>query len=274
MAEVVWAAGISHTAGMLRDPGGGGDGDRAKRVYDGFAKLAASLAAARPDVLVVIATDHFLTFPYETMPAFALGRGDRFESWGEFGAPKLAVPGNAAFGDEIYRRLVAAEFDVTGAAEMRLDHSFSCPLKFLTPDCATPVLPIFVNCNVAPLPTLKRALAFGRALGEAIRTQGAAERVAVVGTGGLSHWIGLPRTGEINTAFDENFLAAFEKGQVDAIAGWDSDRVIRDAGNGAAEIRNWIIAAAAARPVGARRLAYEPVYAWKTGIALVELGVR
>jgi hypothetical protein len=98
-----------------------------------------------------------------------------------------------------------------------------------------------------------------------------AQRVAIVGTGGLSHWIGLPQTGLINEEFDLRFLDAYESGKLDAIAGWDSDKTISDAGNGVAEIRNWLVAAAAARNVRPERIAYEPVFAWKTGIALVDL---
>ena len=154
---------------------------------------------------------------------------------------------------------------------MRLDHSFACPMHFLNPDGAIPILPLFVNCNVPPLPSLRRAVAFGRALGEAVRAQSVAQRVAIVGTGGLSHWIGLPQTGLINEEFDLRFLDAYESGNLDAIAGWDSDKTISDAGNGVAEIRNWLIAAAAARNVRPERIAYEPVFAWKTGIALVDL---
>jgi aromatic ring-opening dioxygenase catalytic subunit (LigB family) len=271
MGQIVWAAGTAHTAGMLRTTGEGEDANRSKRVYSGWAKLKDSLQAARPDALIVVATDHFMTFEYDSMPIFAVGRGEAFRTWGEGNSPKMTLRGVPAFADAVHKRLIEDGFDVAGVAEMRLDHSFACPMHFLNPDGAIPVLPVFVNCNVPPLPSLRRAVAFGRALGDAVRTQTALQRVAIVGTGGLSHWIGLPQTGAINEAFDLRFLDIYEAGDLDGIAQWDSDRVIADAGNGAAEIRNWLIAAAAAGKVRPQRIAYEPVFAWKTGIALVDL---
>jgi aromatic ring-opening dioxygenase catalytic subunit (LigB family) len=271
MAEIIWAAGTAHTAGMLRTAGEGEDAQRSKRVYAGWAQLKESLKAARPDVLIVVATDHFMTFEYESMPIFAIGRGESFATWGEGNSPKMTLRGIPAFADAVHEHLIEEGFDVTGAAEMRLDHSFACPMHFLNPDGAIPILPVFVNCNVPPLPSLKRTLALGRALGAAARAQTILRRIAIVGTGGLSHWIGLPQTGLINEEFDRRFLDTYETGDLDAIAQWDSDKTIRDAGNGVAEIRNWLIAAAAAGKVRPQRIAYEPVFAWKTGIALVDL---
>jgi len=49
------------------------------------------------------------------------------------------------------------------------------------------------------------------------------------------------------------------------------EAVIRSAGNGAAEIRNWLIAAEAVGGRGAEVIAYEPVASWVTGIALCEV---
>jgi aromatic ring-opening dioxygenase catalytic subunit (LigB family) len=212
-----------------------------------------------------------MTFEYESMPIFAVGRGESFLTWGEGNSPKMTLGGVPAFADAVHRHLIEDGFDVAGAAEMRLDHSFACPMHFLNPDGAIPVLPVFVNCNVPPLPSLRRAVAFGRGLGDAVRAQSTVGRVAIVGTGGLSHWIGLPQTGTINEEFDLRFLDSYETGDLDGIARWDSDEVIADAGNGAAEIRNWLVAAAAAGSVRPQRIAYEPVFAWKTGIALVDL---
>src|SRR5690606_21430618 len=117
-----------------------------------------------------------------------------------------------------------------------------------------PILPLYVNCTIAPLPTLPRCVELGTALGEVLRRQHVRERIALVGTGGLSHWVGTPSTGRINREFDERFLESFAAGRCDEIAGWDSNEVIQSAGNGAAEIRNWLMAAAAARARGAKVL--------------------
>ncbi len=271
MGSFVWAAATAHTGAMMRLPDGGADEARAERVFDGFRTLASSLKAARPDVLITIATDHFLTYGYEFLPIFSIGTGDRFEGWGEFGVPKRDYKGIAPFGAAVQEGLVAAGFDAAGARDVKLDHAFSCPLQLLLRDWDVPVLPVYINCTVAPLPSHARALAFGRALGDVVRAQGVAERVAIVGTGGLSHWVGTPQTGTINTGFDRQFLDLFTSGRLDEIAAMDSDWVIDNAGNGAAEIRNWLAAAGAVNAKGAREIAYEPVAMWNTGIAVTEI---
>ena len=272
MCKMIWAAATAHTGAMLRVPAeDSGDLERAQRVLEGFRTLGASLRAAQPEMIVVIATDHFLSFDYAALPIFAVGTGTRFEGWGEFGTPKRDYRGRPQFGAAVHAGLVAAEFDVMSARDMKLDHSFSCPLQLLMDGWDAPILPVYVNCTVEPLPSLKRCLAFGTALGDVIRRQEEVERVAIIGTGGLSHWVGMPRTGSINRDFDRNFLELFSAGRWHELARWDSDAVIDSAGNGAAEIRNWIMVAAAAQATGARVLAYEPVEAWNTGIGVTEL---
>ena len=250
----------------------GTDGAQAKRVVDAFDKLSSGLKASRADALVVIGTDHMMTFSYDAVPVFAIGAGAGFPSWGEAGSPKTTYRGLERLGDEVIGGMIDSGFDVVSVAEMRVDHAFACPLSFVLRDADIPILPIYVNCTVPPLPSLGRCLAFGRQLSNVLQRQSAVERVAVLGTGGLSHWVGLPQTGQINSAFDRKFLDHFEAGHLDQVSTWPSDDIITDAGNGAAEIRNWLVAAGAAGMGTARRLAYEPVSAWKTGIGLVELG--
>jgi aromatic ring-opening dioxygenase catalytic subunit (LigB family) len=270
MGKIIWGACAAHTAAMNRLPPGT-DPAQAERVFAAFRHLQETLIASKPDALVVIGTDHFMTFNYEAVPTFAIGTGDAFQSWGEASSPNRRFRGHDDLSADVVEGLVAADFDVLRVDEMRLDHAFATPLGFLFGDADLPVVPIYVNCTVAPLPSHARCRALGRELGCVLREQTSAARVAVLGTGGLSHWIGVPRTGDINESFDQDFLERFVAGDVPSLVALDSDRVISEAGNGAAEIRNWIIAAEAIRPQRGTRLAYEPVRSWKTGIGLVEL---
>lgn len=269
MSEIVWSAAMAHTAAMLRMPEGT-DSGQAERVFHAFDHLSRTLGESGAEVLVIVGTDHMMTFSYETVPVFAIGTGENYPAWGEAGTKKTSYDAIDGFGEDVVGRLIDKDFDVAGVAEMRLDHAFNCPLDFLFKHCSMPVLPVYVNCTIPPLPRHERCLAFGRALGDVLREQALAEKVAIVGTGGLSHWIGLPQTGQINTDFDQDFLERFERGEFEALAALDSDAVISGAGNGAAEIRNWLVAAAASGHTKSRRLAYEPVLAWKTGIGVVE----
>jgi aromatic ring-opening dioxygenase catalytic subunit (LigB family) len=256
---------------MLRKPGGA-ERESKERVFAAWRELRASLEAAKPDVLVVFGTDHFETFSYDFMPIFTLGRGDGFESWGEFGSPKRRYRGVAELSDFLHRAVIADGFDVAGAVELPLDHSYSCPLEYLSPDGRIPIVPVTVTSFVPPEPPLTRCVALGRSLHAALRRQEIADRVAVLGTGAISHWIGVPETGRINPEFDRAFLDWFESAALDEPGRWsDDDYLLSEGGRGSYEIRCWVAAAAAAGTTGGRRLVYEPVADWLTGISLVEL---
>lgn len=260
---------MAHTAAMMRMPEGT-DTAQAERVFAAFDRLSQGLKDSGAEVLVMIGTDHMMTFSYETVPVFAIGTGEGFPSWGEAGTKKTRYRAIDGLGEDICARLIDKDFDVAGVADMRLDHAFNCPLHFLFKHVDLPVLPVYVNCTIPPLPRHERCLAFGAALGAALREQTTVSKVGVIGTGGLSHWIGLPKTGLINQDFDRDFLAGLERGDMSGLAALDSDTVIESAGNGAGEIRNWLVAAAASGKNRSRTLAYEPVSAWKTGIGAVE----
>ena len=69
------------------------------------------------------------------------------------------------------------------------------------------------------------------------------ERIALVGAGGLSHWVGVPRVGDIDEEFDRWFLDRLAKGEVESILDMADDEIAL-AGNGAHEIRSWVAVAA------------------------------
>ncbi len=271
MGEVVWAACVSHAGGQLRVQQSEREQEKLDRVYAGWERLRASLADAKPDALVVVGNDHMLTFSEDLMPTFTIGRGEAFETWGELGNTIRPLPGAAALADELHGALVGAGFDVSGMAGMRLDHSYACPLHFLDPEDAIPLVPLSVNTFVRPLPSFARCRQLGIALADAIAAQSAAARVAVVATGGISHWIGVPETGRINPEWDEWFLDLFEGPDLVALDGMSEAQFTAGGGPGAGELLCWMVALGAAGSRGGRRLLYEPVEEWITGISLVEM---
>ncbi|MDW5597330.1 hypothetical protein VSS74_23485 [Conexibacter stalactiti] len=271
MGEVVWAACVSHAGGQLRVQRSEREQEKLDRVYGGWERLRASLADARADALVVVGNDHMLTFSEDLMPTFTIGRGSGFETWGELGNTIRELPGAADLADALHADLVHDGFDVAGMAGMRLDHSYACPLHFLDPDDALPLVPLSVNTFVRPLPSFARCRQLGIALADAIARQQVAERVAVVATGGISHWIGVPETGRINPDWDRAFLDLFEGPDLPALDGMREDQFIAGGGPGAGELLCWMVALGAAGSHGGRRLVYEPVEEWITGISLVEM---
>jgi 2,3-dihydroxyphenylpropionate 1,2-dioxygenase len=72
------------------------------------------------------------------------------------------------------------------------------------------------------------------------------EKVAVVGTGGISHWPATPDSGKINEEWDRDFLDRLMRNDKDALLEYTDEETYRDAGQGGFEIRTFIAIAAAA----------------------------
>jgi uracil-DNA glycosylase len=86
----------------------GTDPAQADRVFAAFKHLQSTLTAARPDALVVVGTDHFMTFNYDAVPTFAIGTGDFFQSWGEASSPDRRFRGHDPLSIEVVEGLIAA----------------------------------------------------------------------------------------------------------------------------------------------------------------------
>src|SRR5919199_1809074 len=84
------------------------------------------------------------------------------------------------------------------SSDLVLDHGTMVPLHFLTPRLDLPIVHVHQATSRGPRPPLKRCYELGRILRQVIEARPASERVAVIGTGGLSHWVGGPRMGDVN----------------------------------------------------------------------------
>ena len=157
----------------------------------------------------MVAAEHFANFFMNNMPAFAMGMADAYEGPIEDEAflriKRTRVPGNKALSRKLIEGVMQT-VDVAYAEEWKFDHGISVPLHFLTPDYDLPIVPANINCQGPPLTPLKRAWAFGEALRAA--ADAVPERIALVATGGISHWPATPDSGKINEAWDREFLAA------------------------------------------------------------------
>jgi hypothetical protein len=108
----------------------------------------------------------------------------------------------------------------------------------------------------------------GRLLGE--KLQRIPERIALLATGGLSHWPGEAKHGKINIPFDRKFLATLVTGDLAQLTQYTHEEINAEAGSGGHEIRTWIALAGAVQSWKASLVAYEPVVPWATGCGLVE----
>jgi len=217
MARIVGGIAASHT------PTIGFAYDRNKRddpawapIFENFAPLAAWLADKRPDVLVLIYNDHVTSFFFDHYSAFALGVGPEWRVADE-GAGARALPpiqGHPRLAAHIGRSLMADEFDMAFFQERALDHGCFSPLSMLCPhEPGWPValVPLQMGVLQFPIPGARRFFRLGQALRRAIESYPEELRVAVVGTGGLSHQVHGERAGFNNPEWDARFLDLFER---------------------------------------------------------------
>jgi aromatic ring-opening dioxygenase catalytic subunit (LigB family) len=255
--------GRSHLADpVLRDP-----------FHAAFRRLGEDLHAAKPDALILVGAEHFANFFMNNMPAFAMGMSDCYEgpiedpTW--LGIAKTQVPGNPRLSGRLITEVMKT-VDVAFAEEWKLDHGLLVPLHFLTPDYDIDVIPVNINCQGPPLTPLHRAWAFGEALRRA--ADSVTERVAIIATGGISHWPATPDSGKINEAWDREFMGRWCRNDQAALLSYTDEEVYRDAGQGGFEIRTFIALAAAARGQGVvRHLQPIPIFSVSCTIGVMEI---
>jgi 2,3-dihydroxyphenylpropionate 1,2-dioxygenase len=259
-----------------------------------------------PDALVVFGPDHFRNFFYDVMPAFCIGF-ETVEAFGDYGTPKGPLPVAKTLGRHIYKSVAEADFDPAYSLRMGIDHGIAQPYAVLDAN-RTPFVPIMINASGGPRPSFRRCFEFGKAVGNAIRNAPGDERVLILASGGLSHWVKPvsaddPRTdaetldyvvngrtrvvpysaardasvqerarqgvdGNVNADWDRWFLEALMRGDLEPLFATNDQLLEEVAGNGAHELRAWI-AAAAAWGGPIEQLAYEPVRRWVTGMGCV-----
>lgn len=269
---LVYAGVCSHAPGIT------GRSERApaelrEPLYAAFEQMRADLNATRPDAVIIIAAEHFANFFMNNMPAYAMGMGESYT--GPIEDPEwLRIPRREARGDpELSRRLITEiqrTVDVSYAEEWQFDHGIMVPLHFLDPENELTIIPANINCQGPPLTPLHRAWAFGEAIRRA--ADAVPERVALIGTGGISHWPATPDSGRINEAWDREFLRRWASGDREAMLSYTDEETYADAGQGGFEIRTFIATAAAAR--GRGHIAFYapiPIFAVGCTVARMEL---
>jgi hypothetical protein len=263
MARIVAAMAMVHGPRITADPESAGP-EKLEKVLSGFDKLRRDLEAASPDWALVITNEHLLNpfFPY--MPPLVLGMAPKFAAPAEpaSGLGDMVVPSD----ESVSRQLLDAAWnggaDLAPSEEMLLDHGTTVPVHFMTPKLDLPIVHIHQLTSRGPRPPLRRCYQLGGLLRQFIEGRPASERVALIATGGLSHWVGGARMGQVNKEWDQRMLELFQTRRDEAILAM-TDADIEEAGNGAHEIRNWITLAGALPGAPAEVISYvDHIPAW------------
>ncbi len=181
-----------------------------KPFFEGYPPIREWLGDHKPEVAINIYNDHGLGFFLDRMPTFAIGAAHEYRNEDEgWGIPQLPpFPGDPELSWHIIESMVEQEFDITSCQELAVDHGFVVPMQLFWPGAPNNpdmprTVPISANTVQHPIPTLKRAYDFGKALRKALLSYPTDINIVVLGTGGLSHQLDGERAGFINKSFDQ-----------------------------------------------------------------------
>jgi len=216
-----------------------------------FAVLRADLEQAKPDVLIVVANDQFVNFFWNNIPTFFVTVSDEVK--GQFTQHKFHYKNHKELGKAIVRAGMANGIDFSYGEHIELQHTQNVPLYFLLPKPTIPILPIYVNTWVDPAPSPRRCYRVGELI-RAVVDQ-SKERVAILATGGLSHFPGSPRIGEIDESFDHKLLDVMRQGKGKSLVDYSVQDLLQA---GDTEFLNWMVVVGAISDAKASYTAYMP----------------
>lgn len=230
-------------------------------------RLAKRFADARVDVAVVIGNDQNECFSPENVAAFAIYRGETFTNVPKTPEQIAAMPPGIAptargycppeptdyrgvpdLATHLIESLMESGFDPGQTVRLpqgpqgsnSIQHAFGFVYRRIMRDDVVPNVPVFVNTHYPPnSPTPARCIAFGSALARAIVSWPSDARVAIVASGGLSHYV-------IDEEFDRRVLDAMLRNDLQALAAVDDDWLK----SGTAELKNWLPLASAMSELG------------------------
>ena len=247
-------------------------------------RLADRVAAAAPDVIVLVGDDQHEWFQPGLQPSLAVFHGKEVLNTAfDEAEAKTVSPGRASVmqarhppQDQYYpaqselaatiiAQAVEDEFDVAtlahapanGGKPICIGHAVQFVYRRILRDRPVPLVPIFLNTYYPPnQPTPKRCFDFGRSIGRAIARWNSPKRVAICASGGLSHFV-------IDEAFDRRILEALLANDANALCA-EPDAMFQ---SGSSEIKNWITAAGilSETKLRMRLLDYVPCYRSEAG---------
>ncbi|HEV2442026.1 MAG TPA: hypothetical protein VGT07_05860 [Steroidobacteraceae bacterium] len=271
--SIVFAGVCSHAPGIT------GRSERAEPAvrdafYAALDRMRRALEDARPEVLIVIGAEHFANFFMNNMPAICVGMAGHYEGPIEDEAwlriERRRIPGAPALSRALIQE-VMSDIDLAYAEEWKFDHGIMVPLHFLTPRYDLPVIPVNINCQGPPLIPPARAYEFGRSLRRACEAR--SERIALIGTGGISHWPATPDSGRINERWDREFLEKFLANRREELIAYRDDDTWREAGQGGFEIRTFIAVAGAMEGRTGELWFYAPIPIFAVGCTVAVMSL-
>jgi hypothetical protein len=241
-------------------------------------RLADALAAANPDVVLIVGDDQAELFSAANQPSLAIFHGEDIVMLDKFSAPdapewmqqmgraylmdqKHKAPSAPELARELIEGLMDLDIDVASVAAIQdpkstgFGHAFGFVIRRLFRGRKMPVLPVLLNTYFPPnVPSAKRCYDIGQALSRVLKQSATGLRVAIVASGGLSHFV-------VDEALDRKVLSALVEGDAQTLRSISRPALH----SGSSEILNWILAAGALAELSVRWHEYQALYRTPAG---------
>ncbi|MFC3050664.1 DODA-type extradiol aromatic ring-opening family dioxygenase [Kordiimonas pumila] len=272
MGQVVGGFLVPH-APLIFTHKGRGDAAQEQRVMDAFSYVSKRIAELECDTVIIVGADHFILFGPSNLPKMLMAVGDVQGPIEKFpDLPRYDHAVDAALAEHILQHGEENTTDWSVAKSIVVDHAITIPHFLLVkPLEAVKTIPVYLNAAVEPRINLKRCFRLGAEIRAAVEAFPDNRRVAVIGSGGFSHWVGSARMGSINEEFDRKLLGWIEDSNFAPILDLPDDVILENGGEGELEIRQMLCALGSVKDPVCKLIAYEPVKAWITGMAFVEI---
>src|SRR5262252_3301288 len=260
MGEIVAAVGTCHTPYMFTRPPDENPEqlDQAGRAMNELGKV---LDETKPDVIIFLGADHVETFSVSCVPTFCIVAGDTAHA--KFAGREHKLPIHREMAEDILNKLVTEQnFDISYSEDAELGHAFSIPFEYVIGKRNIPVIPFFTNVYVPPLPTAKRCEALGKALAKIIK--GRKERVAIIASGGMSHFPGTTKYLHPEFDFDRWLVSQMEAGNANALLDMTPEQ-LDEVGN--TELLSWAVMFGAIGSQEGELIDYIPT--WHHGLCMM-----
>ncbi|PYS55302.1 MAG: hypothetical protein DMG13_04600 [Acidobacteria bacterium] len=252
MGEIVAALGTVHAPQLIIRPP-----DEKPEMLDAsiaaMRELGKILDETKPDVIIFLGSDHLETFSMTCIPTFAIISGPR--AIAEFAGRRYELPIHTEMAEDLLDKLIHEGFDIAYSEDAVLGHTFAVPFEYLMERRKIPIIPFHTNVYMPPLPTAPRCAALGRGIAKIIKDR--AERVAIIASGGMSHYPGTSKYPKPEYDFDRWMISQLEIGNIDAVLNLTPEQ-LDEAGN--TEMLSWSIMLGAIGPVPGELLQYTPTW--------------
>jgi protocatechuate 4,5-dioxygenase beta chain len=265
VATLVEVIGVTHNPFLPREFRENPDSEPGIReAYDNFLLMRRKLAEARPDVIVVVASDHLNQWFMDNMPAFLIGKAPlatgpfphevRVHRLLEY---RTGIDGDLA--RALLRGGLNQGVDLSFSDEFLLDHAFTMPLELIRPEMDIPIVPVFTNTIAPPVPPARRFYEVGTTIRSILDELPSEKRIAAIASGHSSLDVGGPKTNQsVDPEFDRQMMAWIAEGNTDAVirdATWER---MFGAGNQTPGFLNFILLLGLVRGLAASYTALNP----------------